>query len=101
MDGKFSALEKWLKQIACNPVRHHRAVAFALREFYTGRFHTSEELADTLGLSQRCFIELFHNEVGITPKRFSRLLRFRRILTALQKDITADWARLGGIAWLF
>ena len=37
IDSKFSALEKWLEQICRNPMSHHRAVVFALRQFYSGR----------------------------------------------------------------
>ena len=91
VEMKFRVLERWLMENANCALEHHAAVAFALREFHRSPSRSGAEIADPVGYSQRRFIELFRNEVGITPKRFSRLCRFRKVISALQGQTTADW----------
>src|SRR5688572_17513301 len=64
VDSAFDILERWLLWIADKPMKHHPAVALALREFQSdpGLF-TSERIARQANLSQRRFIELFRDEV--------------------------------------
>lgn len=50
-------------------------------------------IAKAAGLSQRRLIELFTAAVGITPKRFGRVLRFHRA-TALARNAALDWTRV-------
>jgi methylphosphotriester-DNA--protein-cysteine methyltransferase len=94
VDMKFRVMERWLVQMADRPLEHHPAVASALSELCSGAGSSAAELADNAGFSQRRFIELFRNEVGITPKRFSRLRRFRKIIGALQGQQRVDWVDL-------
>ena len=56
-----------------------------------------DDVAATLGLSTRQLERTFRREVGLTPKHFARLARFRRMLTALDR---ADprWADLAAQA---
>jgi transcriptional regulator GlxA family with amidase domain len=51
------------------------------------------EIAKAVGFSQRRLIELFTTAVGITPKRFGRVLRFHRA-TALARSAALDWTRV-------
>jgi AraC-like DNA-binding protein len=94
VDLKFRVMERWLMRIADRPLEHHPAVAFALGELCSSLGFSAAELADKAGFSQRRFIELFRNEIGITPKRFSRLRRFREVISALQGQQRADWTDL-------
>ncbi len=41
---------------------------------------TVADLAERVGLSQRRFIQVFTEEVGLTPKLFGRILRFQEVL---------------------
>ncbi|NDU72261.1 helix-turn-helix domain-containing protein [Actinomadura sp. DSM 109109] len=52
------------------------------------------EVADGLGLTRRRLIGLFHDRVGLTPKRFARVRRFQRTLRRIPYDHPADWAGL-------
>ena len=71
---------------AARPLTHHRAGCFVITEF---RRHIlplgSGEMAEKVGLSQRRFIEIFRGEVGLAPKLFCRMLRFRRAATDLPR----------------
>src|SRR5262249_8170820 len=54
----------------------HPAIAHALGRFAVDG-HVGNVVAET-GYSHRRFIGLFHAAVGLTPKRYCRVLRFRR-----------------------
>jgi AraC-like DNA-binding protein len=73
----------------------HPAVGYALSEF---RAHPSiarvRAVTDAIGLSPKRFIERFKADVGVTPKRYCRLLRFQRVVTRAHRDAPADWAEL-------
>jgi AraC-like DNA-binding protein len=72
----------------------HPAVAEALE-----RFSTTSNVQDVVrhsGYSHRAFISLFVRSVGLTPKRYCRVLRFRRALRRVSDgrlsltDLAAD-----------
>lgn len=46
------------------------------------------------GLSSRHFERLFHTQVGMTPKRFSRVQRFQRLLSSIEGSSCVDWSAL-------
>jgi AraC-like DNA-binding protein len=46
------------------------------------------DLARRSGLSERRFVVRFHREIGVTPKVYTRLVRFRRTLAALGPDLS-------------
>lgn len=92
VESKFQILERWLMWIADRPMRHHGAVALAIREFQSdpGLF-TSARIAKQVNLSQRRFIELFRDEVGVTPKLFCRVQRFHHVIRAIEHQSEVDW----------
>jgi len=95
IDAKFRLLEKWLLWIAGQPPAHHPAIAFALNVFERDSgLKSSAIVAEKVNLSQRRFIELFRNEVGITPKLFCRLQRFRDIVVGINDLKEVDWVDL-------
>lgn len=51
------------------------------------------ELAEALGLSARRLEQVFHTEVGLTPKAYQRLHRFRRGLVGIDRAAEIGWAR--------
>jgi AraC-like DNA-binding protein len=90
-EKKFQILERWLLHLAGDRLQKHPAVVFAMRAFLSGPFGSAAELADKTGYSQRYFIKLFRNEVGLTPKRVHRLCRFRRVIETVQNAASPDW----------
>jgi AraC-like DNA-binding protein len=72
--------------------RVHPAVAYALDVLARPQARVGD-IAKAARLSQRRLIELFTAAVGITPKRFGRVLRFQRA-TALARGAALDWARI-------
>jgi methylphosphotriester-DNA--protein-cysteine methyltransferase len=51
------------------------------------------EVASSVGLSHRRFVELFEREVGLAPKLYARLQRFHAVKACLaQLDRPPEWA---------
>ena len=70
----------------------HPVVAYALDTLACPEARV-RDIARSSNLSQRKLIELFTAAVGITPKRFGRVLRFHRA-TALARTAVLDWTRV-------
>jgi len=51
-------------------------------------------LAHATGLSARQFERRFASHVGLAPKSFLRVVRFQRVLRAIDAGTTPDWSRL-------
>jgi AraC-like DNA-binding protein len=95
IEKKFDLLERWLMWISGQELRHHDAVSFALAEFATDPgLQSSAVVAEKVNLSQRRFIDLFRNEVGMTPKLFCRVQRFQEAIQSIQHKHTVDWVDL-------
>lgn len=52
----------------------------------------SSDVTAAVGLSEKRFIERFKSEVGVTPKRYCRLLRFQQVVATAHALRDADWA---------
>jgi AraC-like DNA-binding protein len=73
--------------------RHmHPAVGYALAALTRPEVRVSD-IAKGARLSQRRLIELFTAAVGLTPRRYGRVLRFQRA-TALARSAALDWTRI-------
>jgi AraC-like DNA-binding protein len=94
-DMKFQVLEACLIEQAFKPLERHRAVGFALGLFRN--IHTAPAMArvsDQIGISSRRFIQLFSNEVGLTPKLYCRVRRFQQVLQTIHGGIEVEWVDL-------
>jgi AraC-like DNA-binding protein len=73
--------------------RHaHPVVRYALDRLARPQVRVGD-IAKSASLSQRRLIELFSSAVGLTPKRFGRVLRFQRATTLARKG-ALDWTRV-------
>jgi AraC-like DNA-binding protein len=99
---RFRILEREFVARLENTLEEHRAVRAALDIF--GR-DTGEakirDLAAHLGLSQRHFIKVFSNQVGVTPKLFGRVQRFQRAVDLTRNSSTPDWADIAAACGYF
>lgn len=77
---------------AANGVVHH-ARSRLVREAAEGFARASvSAVAADLGVSERHLRRVFREAVGMSPKAFSRIVRFRRALRAAREDGPANWA---------
>jgi AraC-like DNA-binding protein len=90
-ERKAHVLERAL--LAATPVPERQpAVAFALNEFRASP--ETQKIADVtgkIGLSPRRFIDLFRDEVGLTPKLFCRVHRFQKVLRQISAGKAINW----------
>ena len=96
---KAAALELALLAAARGRLGGHPAVRYAVGEL--GRQRSVGNVVERVGLSQRRFIEVFRNEVGVTPKAFSRLRRFQKVLGFIERSTEVDWTEVALAAGYF
>jgi transcriptional regulator GlxA family with amidase domain len=74
---------------------HNPAVLFAVHALgAAGPASRTREVARQVGLSQRRFIAIFKQEVGIRPKLFSSVRRFQRALVLIRRSTAPNWPAL-------
>ena len=91
VETRFAILEQALLARAYRPLLRHPAVAFALGQF-NGESHKVSEVTDQIGLSSRRFIQVFSEDVGLTPKLYCRIRRFQQVLSRIQSSRQVEWA---------
>lgn len=92
---RFLYLEDVLTGRLASRSRLHPVVPFALECFTaTGSGASVREVARRTGLSHRRFLTVFTTEVGLAPKLFCRILRFRHLHALAQHRVHIDWAQL-------
>ena len=95
VDAMFAVLERSLLAHLVRPLDLHPAVAFArVRICRAPHIATVSGIVDRIALSQRRFIELFRDQVGLTPKAFCRVRRFQRVLESVHRRSSVDWAQV-------
>ena len=95
-EARFHLLEERLLARLAEARQSHAAVACAVARFHSGVDITpmlASVTAET-GLSSRRFIELFRREMGLPPKLYCRLLRFRRVLKAINASDAPAFTRI-------
>lgn len=86
-EAALQALESGLRS---HLGRRSRRAALELACRRLARGEAVRAVAERLGASQRRFSRTFTNEVGLTPKQFTRLARFRRALAAIRAQPRRD-----------
>jgi len=93
IDSMFALAQRFLMRQAVRPFELHPGVMFALHRFCARPHSTTvTSVLDRIGLSHRHFAQLFHDQVGLTPKSFSRVQRFQRALRMVHRVQSIHWA---------
>ena len=91
-DERCRILERALLASSRGRLDRHACIRYAVAELgHRLRPRPVAHVVEQLGLSQRRFIELFRNEVGLTPKAFSRISRFQHALGRIEHLTDVDW----------
>jgi AraC-like DNA-binding protein len=70
----------------------HPAVDYALQVFNNApHIRTVADVSREIGWSRRWFSHAFSEQVGMTPKRYCRLIRFQRVVRQIASDQRVDW----------
>ena len=93
-EAALDTLEATLRQVWREKAAH-QAVQYALSSFRSSpSVARVREVTDAIAMSPKRFIERFKADVGVTPKRYCRLLRFQRVVTRAHQRGPTDWAGL-------
>jgi AraC-like DNA-binding protein len=92
--AQFQVLERYLTQRLKHVVAIHPAVRYAVEELSRDEGVRIRQIQLATGLSHTRFIQLFHEHVGLTPKLFCRIRRFRMLLDRIEKSTPVNWAEV-------
>jgi AraC-like DNA-binding protein len=71
----------------------HSSVRYALQEFRQAPYiRRVIDVGKDAGLSRRRFSQLFREQIGMTPKLYCRLSRFRTVIRQIASGALVDWA---------
>jgi len=92
-EARFDLLESWLVGRARARTQPTRSVGYALRAIQSGLDAARiGKIADTIGISHKHLLREFDRCVGLTPKLFSRLCSFQRVIQSVGQKVEVDWA---------
>ncbi len=101
--AKFEVLEHFLfSHLVRSRPHRHPVVRYAIEAIQREAGAVSvSSVVERTGLSARRFIEIFRREVGMTPKLFCRVSRFRAVVRTLGPATTVDWAAAAALSGYF
>jgi AraC-like DNA-binding protein len=96
---RLAILEAALVEISSTRERRrldaHPAVMYALQAFHNSpHIKRVADVSREIGWSRRWFCKTFGESVGMTPKRYCRLLRFQKVVRHVASGRRVDWADL-------
>ena len=90
----FRIAEQYLLSQLVRPLQLHPAVSFARERFLKRHTDSMASVSDEIGLSQRRFIQLFEQQIGLTPTAFFRVRRFQRLLLRVHGGREVEWVQV-------
>jgi AraC-like DNA-binding protein len=91
-DKRVNEVESFLFYISKNRLDTCKSVDFTIDELSRKKsLLKMKELADKVGYSHKHFVHLFEQKVGITPKYYSRIMKFQQAVMSLERQTTVDW----------
>jgi AraC-like DNA-binding protein len=95
-EAKFEVFERALSSRIVRPLDPpHPAVRFAVGNFRRLPNRAVSSVTNQIGLSERRFIQLFAQQVGLTPKLFCRVQRFQGVLRRIARTRERiDWTQI-------
>ncbi|MFL6426876.1 MAG: DUF6597 domain-containing transcriptional factor [Acidobacteriaceae bacterium] len=90
-----ACLEERLHLTQLNALQLHPAVVYIANQLDTCNGPARVQIVmGTIGMSQRRAAQLFHEQVGLSPKTFHRVRRFQHTLQRLRGVRQVNWAEL-------
>jgi AraC-like DNA-binding protein len=92
--AQFLVLERYLNRKLKTAAAIHPAVRYAVEQLSRDYGVRVRQIQLDTGLSHTRFIQLFDEHVGLTPKLFYRVRRFRTLLEFIEKRMPVNWAEV-------
>jgi AraC-like DNA-binding protein len=94
-DAQFVVMQQYLSLKLKYAAPIHPAVRYAIEQLSSkGALRSVRKIQLDTGFSHTRFIQLFREQVGLTPKLFGRVRRFHALLGCIEKGSPVNWAEL-------
>lgn len=91
-EERINEVENFLLKISKNKLDVCNTIDFTIEELNgKAKSFKIRELAEKVGYSQKHLDHLFKEKVGITPKYYSRILKFQEAVISMEKDQEVKW----------
>lgn len=98
IDALFQLVEEFLLRQAGEALEESiaiRGVDYAVRRMiHSPRPGSLRHLSEEIGYSQKHFIDLFRERIGIAPKQFLKIMRFQKAVGAIENRESIRWAEI-------
>jgi AraC-like DNA-binding protein len=93
--AKFQAAEAYLYPLLNHSKAEHPAIAWALARIQAApATATVDEIVRRTGYSHKHLVNLFRQQVGLTPKELLRVLRFQHTVHSIETQPGLRWSQL-------
>jgi len=93
--ARLRGLEQFLLLKFKDRMLRHPVVEYSLDRFRcSAAMATVREVASSTGWSERRFSQIFREQVGFSPKVWTRIVRFQRAIEQLHAGVDLPWAEL-------
>ena len=98
MERRFQLVEQFLLQQAGNAIREeisNRCIDYAVSSIiHSPSLQRLHQLSDEIGYSQKHFIQLFRQQVGVSPKQYLKIMRFQKAICAIENCEFMPWSQI-------
>ncbi|MCF8260047.1 MAG: AraC family transcriptional regulator [Melioribacteraceae bacterium] len=92
---KFIVADNFFKSLSKTFTEPDPSIRFALDQLTSDSCNlTIAEIRQKIGYSHKHFIHLFEKQVGLTPKYFSRIIKFQKVLVEIGNKKNLNWSNL-------
>ena len=97
-DQMFQLVEGFLLQQAGDAIQEDtptRCIDYALSSIiHQPTMRRLHQLSDEIGYSQKHFIDLFRQQVGVTPKQYLKIMRFQKAICTIEQNGFIPWNQI-------
>ena len=95
IEKRFAILEKYFLLKGKNRLDTHVLIHYSVNQLVQSpQMWTIKNLSDKTGVTPKHLITLFKKYVGLSPKMFSRVHKFQKVIELVGQEQKADWAML-------
>jgi len=98
IDRMFPFVERFLLQQAGEALQTNpsdRCIEYAVSSIiHKPTMRGLHELSEEIGYSQKHFIDLFRQRVGVTPKQYLKIMRFQKAIGSIETRENLDWSQI-------
>lgn len=92
---KFLSAERYFEKRAGRRLEENPFIVYAVSQIlHAPEQQTIAAISDKVGFSQKHLIQLFKTHVGLTPKIFTRVIRFQKVINDVEKQSQIDWRQI-------